>query len=199
MSRDGHPFASRWNHNSHYYPLIAARLPASGRVLDVGCGEGTFCRFIAAEARTVVGVDPDASVLPPPTGGVRYVRGSAESLPFVDAAFDALTMTMVLHHVEPGRGLAEAARVLAPGGRLLVLGFGRRGGRQDLLHELRDAVTHRVVSRRMQPWDPPTVKSFTVGTWAEVRESASRALPGCTYSRLPMWRYLVEWHKPVTP
>ncbi|WP_308043112.1 class I SAM-dependent methyltransferase [Nocardioides mangrovi] len=192
-----HPFAERWNHNTHYFPLLASRIPVSTtRLLDVGCGEGTFCRFVADEHRTVVGVDHDPSVLPASTTSVRYVLGSAETLPFADGSFDAVTMTMVLHHVDPGRALAEAARVLAPGGILLTLGYGRFGGWRDLAHEVRDVVTHRVLSRRMRAWEAPTAKADPSATWEEVRAMAEATLPSSTYRRLPMWRYLVEWHQP---
>ncbi len=104
---------------------------------------------------------------------------------------------MVLHHVDADRGMTEAVRVLAPGGVLQVLGYGRYGGLRDLPHEVRDIVTHGVLSRRMQFWDPPTVKADPPQTWADVRATAHRVLPGCTYSRLPMWRYLIEWKKPA--
>lgn len=58
-----HPFASRWNHNTYYFPRLASRVPSSAaRLLDVGCGEGTFCRFLANDQRVVVGVEPIRSV-----------------------------------------------------------------------------------------------------------------------------------------
>lgn len=90
-------------------------------MLDVGCGEGTFCHFVG---------------------------GSAERLPFAAGSFDALTMTMVLHHVSTERALGEAVRVLTPGGRLVILGYGKYGGRRDALHEVRDVVAHRWHSPR---------------------------------------------------
>lgn len=195
--RHTHPFATQWNHNTHYYPLLASRVPNSAdRVLDVGCGDGTFCRFVANDSRTVVGADVDPSVLPTTTDGVTYVVASAEALPFSDNRFEAVTMTMVLHHVQAKDAMAEAVRVLAPGGVLLILGYGRSSGGRDALHELRDLIVHRWASRRMRPWDPPTAKADPRGTWAEARATARGALPGSAYRRLAMWRYLVEWRKP---
>ncbi len=192
-----HPFATQWNHNTHYFPLLASRIPAwATRVLDVGCGEGTLCRYLARDRRLVVGTDSDMSILPRPSWGVGYVVGSAETLPFGDRSFSAVTMTMVLHHVDPARALPEAARVLAPGGRLLVLGLGQYGGWRDAGYELRDLVTHRLVSRSMQAWDPPTSKEQATDTWADARETARDLLPGSSYRRLAMWRYLVEWQSP---
>jgi ubiquinone/menaquinone biosynthesis C-methylase UbiE len=190
-----HPFADRWNHNTHYYPLLRAALPDStARLLDVGCGDGTFCHFAASPSRTVVGVDTDAGLMSP-RDGVRFVVGSAESLGFADATFDAVTMTMVLHHVDAARALAEAARVLRVGGLLQVLGIGRLGGPRDLPHEVRDVVSHRLVARRHRAWEPDTAKAAPTETWAEALATARRVLPGCTWDRLPMWRYRVTWTK----
>lgn len=67
-----HTFSSQWNHDTHYFPMLAARIPApAARVLDVGCEDGTFRRSIENGVRIVVGADLDASVLPPATGGRR--------------------------------------------------------------------------------------------------------------------------------
>lgn len=121
-----HPFATQWNHNTHYFPMIAARIPATADLLlDVGCGEGTFCRYVESDSRMVVGADVDPSVLPPEAGRAAYVVASADALPFGDGRFAAVTMTMVLHHVHPGQAIAEAVRLLAPDGVLLILGYGR--------------------------------------------------------------------------
>ncbi|MGZ4493937.1 MAG: class I SAM-dependent methyltransferase [Nocardioides sp.] len=194
-----HPFAQRWNHNTHYFPLLRSHLPWSGaRVLDIGCGEGTFCRYVAGADHVVTGVDVDSSVLPRSDPGVSYVATSVEALGLADESFDAVTMTMVLHHVDATRALREATRVLAPGGALLLLGFGKYGGLRDLRHELRDVVTHRRLSRAVTPWDPPTAKVEPAATWAETEAIVRRLLPGCSYRRLPLWRYLVTWRKPGT-
>lgn len=195
-----HPFARQWNHNTHYYPLLASRLPPeAGRLLDVGCGDGTFARYVAHDRRPVVGAELDRAVLPTASDGVGYVVTSAETLPFIDGTFSAVTMTMVLHHVDTARALSEATRVLTPGGVLLVLGIGRYGGWRDAWDELRDVVTHRARSRGMQPWEPPTTQARATETWADVRRTTTRLLPGSTYRRLRMWRYLVEWRRPLEP
>ncbi|MGN6574154.1 MAG: class I SAM-dependent methyltransferase [Nocardioides sp.] len=192
-----HPFAERWNHNTHHFPRLAAAIPAgASRILDVGCGEGTFCRYVASQGRAVVGTDVDPAVLPAAGPGNRYVASSAEQLPFADDSFDAVTMAMVLHHVDPDRSIAEGVRVLTPGGVLQVLGYARFGGARDLLPELRDVVVHRRMSRRTTPWDPPTEKAEAVLTWRETAALLHVLLPGCTYRRLPLWRYLVRWERP---
>lgn len=104
------------------------------RLLDVGSGTGV----IAAAAQSIVGESGLAVALDPSRGmldqardrGVRcIVPGRGERLPFADASFDALTMGYALRHVADLDGaLREYARVLKPGGRLLLLEITRPAG-----------------------------------------------------------------------
>jgi SAM-dependent methyltransferase len=98
------------------------------RVLDVGSGPG----FLAAEMAedvgpdgSVVGVDPSDSMLALARGqaaNVEFRAGGAGDLPVADGSFDVVVSTQVLEYVEDIAGaLAEARRVLRPGGRLMVL------------------------------------------------------------------------------
>jgi ubiquinone/menaquinone biosynthesis C-methylase UbiE len=199
MNPGRHAFEGRWNHNTHYYSLLRAALPGSASsLLDVGCGDGTFCRFVAAQLPMVVGLDVEGRNLDQ-DDGVRYVVGSAEALAFADGSFAAITMSMVFHHVTPRTALDEAVRVLRPGGLLQVLGIGKNSGPRDLPHELRDVLTHRLHSRGRDTWDPPTAKAEPTQTWAQALTTARRSLPGCTWDRLPLWRYRVTWTKPDDP
>jgi SAM-dependent methyltransferase len=102
------------------------------RVLDAGCGDGTFCRVASAWGGRVVGLDADprmlavarraSSVAP----GVVFVQGEIESLPFADAAFDVVIASAVLCFVADARAaMREFARVLRPGGRLVLGELGR--------------------------------------------------------------------------
>lgn len=94
------------------------------RVLDVGCGEGRFCRRLAARGAVTTGLDPTAPLLATarslhPEG--EYVQGMAEAMPFDDGHFDLVVSYLTLIDIAGYReAIADMARVLAPGGRLLI-------------------------------------------------------------------------------
>ena len=110
---------------------IRARLGASARVLDVGCGAGFLSNYLAANALEVEGIDASAESLAvaqrhDASGSVRYVLGDALALPYADASFDAVCAMDFLEHVEdPEKVVAEASRVLRPGGLFFFHTFNR--------------------------------------------------------------------------
>ena len=104
-------------------PMVAA-LPGQGHALDIGCGEGRFCRMMQAAGLTTVGLDPTAALLDTARNrdpGGHYVTGRAEALPFPAASFDVAVFYLTLIDIpDMPAAIAEAARVLRPGGRLLI-------------------------------------------------------------------------------
>lgn len=106
-------------------PLVLARAHGARRVLDLGCGEGQIARRLAGEGAEVLGLDPTEALLEAArgrAGGPAYVRGRAEAIPLAPASVDLVVMTLVLEHLDPIEPvLAEVARVLEPGGRMLVV------------------------------------------------------------------------------
>lgn len=109
--------------------LIAdvAGVRAGDRVVDVGCGPGTAAREAARRGAEATGVDPSPSMVRLArqlTRGVevRWETGAAEEIPLPDASADVLWAIATVHHWQDvGRAVAEARRVLAPGGRLLAM------------------------------------------------------------------------------
>lgn len=104
--------------------------PVPRRVLDVGCGTGYLLRRLAAQVPDAgarfVGVDLAPRMLRAAAGRagdprLRFARAAAERLPAADAAFDLVVSTTSFDHwADQGTGLAECARVLAPGGTLVL-------------------------------------------------------------------------------
>ena len=87
--------------------------------LEIGCGSGALLKRLPA--RTRVGLEPAESLLRP-SSGFHGVIGPAERLPFRDGSFDLVFFKHSLHHVgQKKKALGEAARVLKPGGRLIVM------------------------------------------------------------------------------
>ena len=118
--------------------LVAlAHLAPGEAILDVGCGTGTLA--IAASRQvgprgTVSGIDASPEMIARAERKARragaevaFRVASAQNLPFPDAQFDAVTLTVMLHHLSrKGREdcAREVRRVLKPGGRALVVDFG---------------------------------------------------------------------------
>lgn len=100
-------------------------------VLDIGCGDGLLAAELAADGAHVTGIDPDAAMLRAAaeraTGReIRLVQGRVEALPFPDASFDLVTAVTVLCFVrDETAAWREMARVLRPGGRLVIGELGR--------------------------------------------------------------------------
>jgi len=107
-------------------PVMIERLAARryGRALDVGCGEGRFCRLMQAHGIATIGIDPTQALLDQarrrdPQGD--YRAGVAEQLDFPDASFDLVVSYLTLIDIpDIDAAIPEMARVLAPGGSLLI-------------------------------------------------------------------------------
>lgn len=101
--------------------------PPGSRVLDVGCGFGKNLGILRDRGVAAVGVDPDPEGVAYCLGlGFEVRTGPAEALPVSDASFDQVILDCVLSYTAPAQALAEARRVLKPGGtlRLVAQGLG---------------------------------------------------------------------------
>ena len=112
---------------------VARIAPAGAAVLEVGCGPGHLSSRLADQGLNVTGLDLDPAMVeraranaepaassrvgPGPT----FVVGDAAGLPFADASFDLVVSTFSMHHwSDRAAGLSEIARVLRPGGRVVI-------------------------------------------------------------------------------
>lgn len=113
--------------------LSLLNLAVSDRVLDLGCGTGVLTRMIgdqldAAAGGQSVGIDAAAKMIAVArkkraTDNCRFEVMAAENLAFENAAFDAVVSSLFFHHVQMDlkeNAIAEAYRVLKPGGRLVI-------------------------------------------------------------------------------
>jgi demethylmenaquinone methyltransferase/2-methoxy-6-polyprenyl-1,4-benzoquinol methylase len=116
--------------------LIDAVDPRPGmRILDVATGTGMVAFALAARGAEVVGLDQSPAMLggaqerlertPELAGRLSFVLGEAETLPFLDGQFDALSFTYLLRYVDDRAAtMRELARVVKPGGRIGMVEFG---------------------------------------------------------------------------
>ena len=117
---------------------LAERLPRAGTAIDVGAGTGTFAIALAAARpdAAVIAIDGDPDILArarakPGADAVDWRTGRAGELPIGAGAADAVSMSLLLHHLSPAAkraALADARRVLRPGGYLHVADWGRPRG-----------------------------------------------------------------------
>lgn len=137
-----------------------------GRVLDVGCGPGTFRRRLDAEHLEYYGLDP---ITLGGTEGFPFVHAIAERVPFADATFTDLLVLAALDHFRDIDAFAiEAARVLVPDGRLHVLqSVHDLSGPVSLVrmvgHRLKDSIEERVMDVREKD-APKHLSDFTAAS-----------------------------------
>lgn len=203
---------------------MRARVAGRGfrTAIDVGCGEGRFCRTMAGLGIAVTGIDPTAALIEAarcrdPDGDYRL--GRAEALPFADASFDLVVSYLSLIDIpDLDAGIAEMTRVLAPGGSLLIAnltGFdkafasragllangGEAGSEPGYLEEFPSWEEWRGI--RVRNWHRPLSRYMTalLGHGLVLRHFDEPAPTGgnpakaARYRSLP-WYLMMEWQKP---
>jgi ubiquinone/menaquinone biosynthesis C-methylase UbiE len=139
--------------------IVAGLEVAPQSVLDVGCGTGQLLRALAASlppSTELVGVDPAPAMVTVASSrgdvdgrGVRFLQAPAEELPFADGCFEVLVSSVSFDHwADQQAGLLECARVLDPGGALVLADlFAGWLAPTTLLHRRERARTPRRVER----------------------------------------------------
>jgi ubiquinone/menaquinone biosynthesis C-methylase UbiE len=156
----------RERHSLRHRRLFLSKLKESAqpgpgvRVLDLGGGTGAATEVFAQGASEVVVLEPNLRRISRGRSArpsIAFLEGVAESLPFPDRRFDRVTSVLSFHHLKDGpKALAEAYRVLANGGRLVVGDFGSHSWQSRLFRFLHVVTLHGSLSFT----DPAVVDSW---------------------------------------
>ncbi|HEY3744151.1 MAG TPA: class I SAM-dependent methyltransferase [Bryobacteraceae bacterium] len=138
----------------------AVPIYAGERVLDIGCGSGNTATAAARRRAVVTGVDPVEKLLAAAQARAAFENleidwhhGSAEDLPFADAAFDvALSTYGMIFSTDPSKAVAEAARVLVPGGRLALTSWTEHGMIDEFFAALEDVMPDMAMIPVARAW-----------------------------------------------
>lgn len=137
--------------NSPWDEVVEFLDDRSGRLLDMGCGNGRHLVEALKKSFEAVGVDASLDLLQisgrkikKKIGSdlrVHLIRSDVKRLPFKESSFDSVIYIATIHHLKRGRikSLKEAKRVLKPGGKILVSSWARELDRWDLAQEEREA------------------------------------------------------------
>jgi SAM-dependent methyltransferase len=199
-----------WNHNEHFHGWILRSLPARRRAaLDVGCGTGVLAGKLTPHFARVTGIDPDAGMAAAasaclardPRATIWHCGFEQFAAAAGDGEADQITMVAALHHLDLDDALARIPRLLAPGGRLLVVGLARVNSLPDLAVDLISAAANPVMGlirhpRPARPAEGPAAGQPVMPvrdpatTLAEITAAARARLPGAAVRRRLFFRYI---------
>jgi SAM-dependent methyltransferase len=108
-------------HRQGFPPSFFARLPLTGRVLDLGTGTGTLAAGYAARGADVIALDYSRTMLAAAPASLARVVARAEAIPLADASIDAIVAGQCWHWFDGPRAAAECARVVRPGGAIAIV------------------------------------------------------------------------------
>ncbi|BBI33538.1 class I SAM-dependent methyltransferase [Cohnella abietis] len=198
---------SYWNHNTAFHEeLITDAKVRGGRVLDIGSGDGLFLQRLAPFVDQVVGIDPDekavvrAQTRLAATSNVSVVNGDFLALPVPtqEQRYSTVTCIATLHHMELKAALSKMRQVLAPGGRLLIVGLAEDNSILDFVISGLLVLPIRFMDRLHGGMQDIGVRiADPKESLSEIRQVAQEILPGAIVRRRFYYRYRLSWDKPM--
>jgi SAM-dependent methyltransferase len=205
-----------WSHNEHFHGWILRNLPARRQLaIDVGCGAGVLAGELASRFARVTGIDADEGMAATAGGRlardprvtIRRCRFETFAATADEGEIDLISMVAVLHHLDLDGTLDQIPRLLAPGGRLLVVGLAKADSLADAAVDLMPSAANPVIGLIKHPRpadlaDRPTADRPSMpvrdptATFAQIAAAARARLPGTAIRRRLFFRYTLRWDKP---
>ena len=197
---------AHWTHNTAYHNWIISRAKGCGQVLDVGCGDGLLVQRLSRVCNNITGIDPHA---PSAERAKQRLSGvpntSIVTIGFEDyeaevSSFDLIIFAASLHHMNQEYCIRKAKTLLAPRGKILVVGCANPRSFADWAVDI-----FRVLPARLgsvfhgEKRDGVGVLTANPGvSLADVRGLAENELPGAKIRLGLYYRYLLSWTKADT-
>jgi 2-polyprenyl-3-methyl-5-hydroxy-6-metoxy-1,4-benzoquinol methylase len=191
----------RWNHNIEYHRLIHEAVgDRTGRILDVGCGEGLLSRELAWPGRTLVGIDiHEPSIAAAKTtrmAGVEFIHGDFFTHPFDAGTFQAVVSVGALHHMDTAEALVRMRDLLVPGGVLAVVGIAQAREATDWVIAGTGNLISPLVARGRPRWEHPSAVVLPAElSFRQTKEIALRLMPDARFRRRLLGRYSLVWER----
>lgn len=194
-----------WNHNVAFHDeLVADAATRAGRAIDVGCGEGLLLERLAEVCEEVVGIDLDPVTVERARARLDGTVGAQVlGADILDPAstrglgtFQTVSCVAVLHHLPLESGLERLAGLVAPGGRLIVVGLAANKSAWDWIVSGLAVLPVRVAGiwhHEMPDIGVPVAEPSE--SLAEIRRAAARLLPGSRVRRRFYYRYTLTWDR----
>ena len=196
-----------WNHNVAFHRRIVRDAALrGGNALDVGCGDGLLLAHLATVCRCVVGLDPDVQVVARarrrleqnPQAEVLLDDVMDPDLPQRIGTFETVSCVATLHHLPLEPALVRLSQLVAPGGRLFVVGLAANKSLWDwTLSALAVLPLHVVGALRRESSDIGVVTRVPRESLVEIRAAVDRMLPGARIRRCFYYRYTLIWDCPT--
>jgi ubiquinone/menaquinone biosynthesis C-methylase UbiE len=213
FNRIAHLSENGADHNTHYHDFLLRQLPETcQKVLEIGCGTGTFSRHLSGRSRQVLAIDLSPEMIRVARErsldhpNLEFQIADAETTDFSVERFDCIVSIATLHHLPMKEMLAKMKAALKANGVLIVLDLFQAQGLSDyFLGALAlpvSGILRLLKTGRLRPdkqvrkaWEEHA-KHDSYVTLRQARQICSEILPRARVQRHLLWRYSIVWKKP---